>query len=80
MVWLELTMCGSAYDSQPALSSGDGFTFLYDTMMRKMQNKKLFVDEVMGWAGTLKGLFMDTAEFLTEAAKYRVVQNFKKFK
>ena len=64
---------------QGALSSGDGFTYWYDLIMRHLPRKKKCVDDVLGWASTLQQLFFDTAEFLTHTSQHGVVQNGKKF-
>lgn len=48
---------------QGALSSGDGFTYWYDCIMRHLARKKKLVDDVLGWAVTLLQLFFEAAEF-----------------
>lgn len=64
---------------QGSISSGDGFTYFYDMIIRHMPRKKKCVDDVAGWANTLVHLFQDTAEFLTHTSKHGIVQNPKKF-
>ena len=64
---------------QGSLSSGDGFTFWYDSIIRHLLRKKKCIDDVAGWADTLAQLFKDATEFLTVTARHGIVQNVKKF-
>lgn len=64
---------------QGSLTSGDGFTFWYDAVIRHLLRKRKCVDDVIGWAKTLLQLFYDTAEFLTLTGDHGIVQNVKKF-
>ena len=65
---------------QGSVSSGDGFTFWYDYVIRQFLRKKKCIDDVAGWHKTLRGLFMDACKFLTHTARHGVIQNRKKFK
>ena len=49
---------------QGSVSSGDGFTYWYDAVIRHLRRKKKCIDDVSGWADTLELLFWDTVEFL----------------
>ena len=64
---------------QGSLTSGDGFTYWYDMVIRHLLRKKKCVDDVVGWAKTLLQLFYDTAEFLTLTGDHGIIQNVKKF-
>lgn len=46
---------------QGSISSGDGYTFWYDLIIRHIQRIKKCVDDVLGWATSLLQLFHDTA-------------------
>ena len=65
---------------QGSLSSGDGFTYWYDMVMRNMPRKKKCIDDVLGWADDLDQLFEDVCLFLTHTARHGIIQNTKKFK
>ena len=47
-----------------SVSSGDGFTFWYNMLVRHLKRKNKCIDDVAGWHETLGGLFQDTCEFL----------------
>ena len=64
---------------QGSLSSGDGYTFWYDCIIRHIKNIKKCIDDVAGWANTLLQLFHDTAYFLSYTGSYGIIQNPKKF-
>ena len=64
---------------QGSVSSSDGFTFWYDSIIKNIPRKKKCVDDVAGWAPTLDQLFLDTVDFLTHTNKHGIVQNAKKF-
>ena len=59
--------------------TGDAFNRWYDMIMSAMKRKKKCVDDVCGWASTLRQLFVDTGEFLSTTGRYGVVQNPDKF-
>ena len=65
-------------DPQGSFSSGDGFTFWYDTLIHNLLRKKKFIDDVAGWSTSLDELFQDTVQFLSHTSEYGVVQNPKK--
>ena len=46
---------------QGSLSSGDGFTYWYDLLIRTIKRIKKCVDDVLGWAETLTQLFFMSA-------------------
>ena len=64
---------------QGSVSSGDGFTFWYDSLIRNLPRKKKCIDDVAGWANTLLELFEDTVQFLSHTNAHGVVQNPTKF-
>lgn len=64
---------------QGSISSGDGYTFWYDMIIRHINRIKKCVDDVVGWANTLIQLFFDTAYFLLHTGSHGVIQNPKKF-
>ena len=64
---------------QGSMTSGDGFMFWYDAIIRRLARKKKCIDDVTGWADTLRQLFLDTAEILTLTAEHGIIQNTKKF-
>ena len=64
---------------QGSVSSGDGFTFWYDSLIRHLPRKKKCIDDVAGWAQSLSELFHDTTQFLSHTSAHGVVQNPKKF-
>ena len=64
---------------QGSLSSEDGFTFWYDSIIRNQPRKKKCVDDVAGWATSLNQLLQDTVQFLTHTNAHGVVKNPKKF-
>ena len=59
--------------------TGDAFNSWYDMVIRNLKRKKKCVDDVCGWANTLKQLFLDTDEFLSLAGMHGIVQNPDKF-
>ena len=64
---------------QGSISSGDGFTFWYDSIIKHLKRKKKCVDDVAGWASTLQQLFQDATEFLSLTAAHGIIQNADKF-
>ena len=64
---------------QGSLSSGDGYTYWYDLVIRHMQRIKKCVDDVVGWAKALVQLFHDTAHFLSYTGSHGIIQNPAKF-
>ena len=50
---------------QGSVTSGDGFTFWYDTLIRNLPPKKKCIVDVAGWSESLPELFQDTAQFLS---------------
>ena len=59
--------------------TGDAFNQWYDQVIRDLEHKKKCVDDVAGWAESLRQLFVDTAEFLTITENHGIVQNLAKF-
>ena len=64
---------------QGSISSGDRYTYWYDTLIRVLKRIKKCVDDVLGWAKTLLQLFYDVTQFLSHTSAHGVIQNPKKF-
>ena len=64
---------------QGSLSSGDGYTFWYDQIIRALKKLKKCVDDVLGWADTLWELFFSAMNFLYHTNSHGVTQNPAKF-
>ena len=59
--------------------TGDAFNQWYDQVIRDLVRKKKCVDDVAGWADTLRQLFIDTGEFLSVTGNHGIIQNPDKF-
>merc|ERR1712082_427555 len=59
--------------------TGDAFNSWYDGVIRDLPRKRKCVDDVCGWADTLKQLFWDTVGFLEVTGYHGIIQNPKKF-
>lgn len=64
---------------QGSISSGDGYTFWYDSIIQHIKRLKKCVDDVIGWAFTLLQLFHDVTYFLYYTGMHGVIQNPCKF-
>ena len=64
---------------QGSLSSGDGYTFWYDAIIRHINRIKKCVDDVLGWANSLLQLFHDVCYFLYYTGVHGIIQNPAKF-
>ena len=64
---------------QGSISSGDGYTYWYDLLIRNIKNIKKLVDDVLGWAKTLYKLFVIIMNFLYHTNSHGVTQNPAKF-
>ena len=64
---------------QGSISSGDGYTYWYDLLIRNLKNFKKCVDDVLGWAPMLYELFFNTVTFLYQTNCHGVIQNPDKF-
>ena len=64
---------------QGSFSSGDGYTFWYDAIIRALKRIKKCVDDVLGWARTFLQLFLDTVNFLSHTGSHGIIQNPAKF-
>lgn len=49
---------------QGSVSSGDGYTYWYDMVIRALKNLKKCIDDVLGWASSLAELFFNVVNFL----------------
>ena len=58
---------------QGSISSGDGFTYWFDNVIRHLLRKKKCIDDVVGWADTLGQLFTDAVEILMVTAEHGIV-------
>ena len=63
---------------QGSISSGDGYTYLFDMLLRHMPRMKKCVDDVVGRAKTLLPLFHDVTNFLSHTSFHGTIQNPKK--
>lgn len=64
---------------QGSISSGDGYTYWYDLLIRHMTRIKKCVEDVLGWSSSILQLFYDTAHFLYHNNSHGVIQNPLKF-
>ena len=64
---------------QGSISSGDGYTYWYDLIIRALKKLKKCVNDVLGWADTLYELFFNTCSFLYHTNAHEVTQNPAKF-
>ena len=64
---------------QGSISSGDGYTYWYDMLIRHLKQMKKCIDDVIGWVQTLLQLFHDITTFLSHTSFHGVIENPKKF-
>ena len=62
-----------------SISSGDGYTYWYDHIIRSIERIKKYVDDVLGWAATLIQLFFNATFFLFHTNSFGIIQNPEKF-
>ena len=60
---------------QGSISSGDGYTYWYDYIIRGLLCLLKCIDDVLGWANTLAQLFFDAAFFLYHTNMFGIIQN-----
>ena len=65
---------------QGSISSGDGYTYWYDLVIRSLKNIKKCIDDVLGWASSLVELFFNVVNFLYLTNSHGIIQNPAKFK
>ena len=62
-----------------SISSGDGYTYWYNLIIRNLPSMKKCINDVLGWAATLAALFFNTVNFLFHMNTHGIIQNPQKF-